>query len=297
MTDLWMPGAIKADVGDHAPTDKQYPAKAVAHITWDRNASAAKPADLVPFSDLKNYFTGSGKGMAPHILWNPFTGEFAQFYPADSRSKSVVDLAGGTRTNRAGRVVIQIEALFFPNCRVDGKVYPRLVDTPCKGWDELHAWVRSWGVPDVWPNGRPENCTRNEHNWETEAGWYPHKGVPENDHEDPLSWPAFPATPKPPVNKPVVSLVHLLEARRKDIPAPTGHTTHKAEVLLVEQALHTLGLLAKQYVDGSWGTKTDDAYNAYRRRKGYTGSAAEGDPGIESLTKLAKDARTFTAAH
>lgn len=192
MPDLWMPGATRADVGDHAPCDTQYPPKAIAHITWDRNATAASPADLVPYSNLKMYFTGPGRGVAPHILWDPFEGRFTQFYPANSRSKSVVDLAGGTRTNRAGKVVIQIEALFFPYCRYGGKVYPRLADTPCKGWDQLHAWVKSWGVPDAWPNGRPESATRNEQTWETRGGWYPHAGVPENDHGDPLSWPAFP---------------------------------------------------------------------------------------------------------
>lgn len=198
MPDLWVPGAIRADVGDHAPCDTQYPPKAIAHITWDRNATAAAPADLVPFANLKTYFTGDGVGMAPHILWCPFTGQFAQFYPADSRSKSVVDEPGGTRTNRAGRVVIQIEAVYFPYCRYGGQVYPRLIDTPCKGWDQLHAWVKSWGVPDAWPMGRPTDFTphRSESVWETQGGWYGHSQVPENDHQDPGSWPAF-STPLP----------------------------------------------------------------------------------------------------
>jgi hypothetical protein len=199
-----MPGATRLDIGDHAPTDGG-PAKAIAHITWDKNATAAKPIDLVPYENLRDYFSGGGKTVAPHILWDPFTGRFTQFVPANSRSKSLVDLAGGTRTNRAGSVVIQIEALFFPYCRAGKAVYPRLADTPCKGWDQLHAWLKSWGIPDAWPNGRPENCTRDEHTWETKAGYYPHKGTPENQHDDPLSWPAFPAAPKPsapPVTKP-----------------------------------------------------------------------------------------------
>lgn len=204
MADLWMPGAQKLDIGDHAPTDGG-PAKAIAHITWDKNATATNPVALVPYENLRSYFSGGGKAVAPHILWDPFTGRVCQFVPANSRSKSLVDLAGGTRTNRAGAVVIQVEALFFPYCRVNGVTYAQLDDTPCKGWSELHAWVKSWGVPDAWPNGRPENCTRDEHAWEAKAGWYPHKGVPENRHTDPLTWPAFPAAPKPatpPVAKP-----------------------------------------------------------------------------------------------
>src|SRR5436190_14602958 len=116
MPELWMPGATRLDIGDHAPTDGGGP-KASAHITWDRNASAAKPADLVPYSSLRSYFAGAGARVAPHILWDPFTGRFTQFVPANSRSKSLADAPGGTRTNRAGAVVIQIEALFFPYCR------------------------------------------------------------------------------------------------------------------------------------------------------------------------------------
>ncbi|MEV6979171.1 peptidoglycan-binding protein [Kitasatospora sp. NPDC093806] len=194
MADTWMPGAIRADLGDHAPYDPGFPAKAIAHITADTDkATAAHPIDLVPFANLKSFFTADGREKAPHILWDPFTGAFAQFFPADSRSKAVKDLDGGTRTNRAGKVVIQVEALFFPFCRLDGKVFAKLTDTPCKGWDKLHAWIRSWGVPDTWPMGRPTDFTphRSESVWETEGGWYAHAHVPENDHVDPGSWPPF----------------------------------------------------------------------------------------------------------
>lgn len=196
MADLWMPGATRLDIGDHAPTDGG-PAKAVPHITWDLNATALRPLDLVPYQRLSAYFTGTGRGLAPHLLWDPFTGRITQFVPATSRSKSLADQAGGTRTNRAGSVVLQIEALFFPYCQVNGRTYPRLVDTPCKGWPQINAWCRSWGVPDRWPNGDPAHAVRDERTWETEAGWYPHKGVPENDHDDPLSWPAFTGAPAP----------------------------------------------------------------------------------------------------
>ncbi|MEU3903330.1 hypothetical protein AB0F20_05875 [Streptomyces goshikiensis] len=197
MPDLWMPGATRLDVGDHAPTDGG-PAKAIAHITWDDNGTAAKPIPLEPYENLVGYFgrNDAGKKAAPHILWDPFVGRFTQFVPADSRSKSLADSAGGTRTNRAGSVVIQIETLFFPYCQWNGKTYARLVDTPCKGWPELLAWVRSWGVPDTWPMGRPTNfnSNRSEAIWASKGGWYAHAHVPENDHQDPGSWPAFDAS-------------------------------------------------------------------------------------------------------
>lgn len=99
--------------------------------------------------------------------------------------------------------------------------------------------------------------------------------------------------PSTPV-KPSVSVAHLNAARAKDIPAPTGHTTYKTEVDIVEEALVAEGLLEKRYADGSWGTKTDEAYNAFRRKVGYTGDAARGSVGLESLKKLAAR-RGFTA--
>jgi hypothetical protein len=194
MPKKWMPGAIKEDLGDHAPCDPAFPPKAIAHITADEDeATAAEPMDLVPFETLVSFFTHGGRGLAPHILWDPFNGTFAQFFPATSRSKGLEDLAGGTRTNRAGEVVVQVEALFFPHCRVNGTVFAELTDTPCKGWSELNAWVRSWGVKDTWPMGRPTDFTsdRSPGVWKSRGGWYAHAHVPENDHVDPGSWPEF----------------------------------------------------------------------------------------------------------
>ena len=295
MPDLWMPGATRLDLGDHAPTDGG-PAKAIAHITWDRNASAAKPQDLVPYENLRNYFAGGGKAVAPHILWDPFTGRATQFLPANSRSKSLVDQAGGTRTNRAGSVVIQVEALFFPYCRVGKTVYAKLADTPCQGWAELQAWVQSWGVPNRWPMGHPDGfkSRRSSTTWTSQSGWYAHGDVPENNHTDPGSWPAFvgtsttPAQPAP--AKPKVSLAHILYAARHDPAAAQGHASHKAEVLIVERALKAEGLIPGEYVDGSFGTKTLTAYARWQRSPaggGYTGADADGIPGEKSLKLLA----------
>ncbi|MET7975711.1 N-acetylmuramoyl-L-alanine amidase [Streptomyces mirabilis] len=94
-----------------------------------------------------------------------------------------------------------------------------------------------------------------------------------------------PGTPAP--AKPKVSLAHVVYAARHDPQAAQGHTSYRAEVLLVEKALHAEGLLATQYVDGSFGTKTVSAYAAWQKKCGYTGTAADGIPGQTSLTKLA----------
>ena len=100
--------------------------------------------------------------------------------------------------------------------------------------------------------------------------------------------PAGTATEETPA-KPKVSLTHVLAAARRDPAAAQGHTTYKAEVLLVERALRSAGLLAAAYVDGSFGTKTIDAYARWQRSPaggGYVGSDADGIPGKSSLTRL-----------
>ena len=279
MAELWMPGATRLDIGDHAPTDGG-PAKAIAHITWDRNASAAKPADLVPYENLRSYFSGGGAGVAPHILWDPFTGRFTQFVPANSRSKSLVDAPGGTRTNRAGSVVIQVEAVFFPYCRVGTKVYPRLVDTPCEGWADLQAWIHSWGVPNTWPMGRPVDFTphRSESVWETKAGWYGHSQVPENDHQDPGSWPDFVGTPTPvtPTYEPFPGAAFFTAGRRSPIIA----AMHKRLVAV------GCGRYQSDANADVWGSGDVASYAAWQRHLGYTGSAADGTPGATSWAKL-----------
>ncbi|MEU2339995.1 N-acetylmuramoyl-L-alanine amidase [Streptomyces sp. NPDC013172] len=90
--------------------------------------------------------------------------------------------------------------------------------------------------------------------------------------------------------KPKVSLAHVVYAAQHDPQAAQGHTTYKGEVLLVEKALQAEGLLAAQYVDGSFGTRTVGAYARWQRSAaggGFTGTAADGVPGKTSLKLLA----------
>jgi hypothetical protein len=283
----WMPEAEHYDLGDHAPTDAQYPPKVIAHATMDALASKAHPIPHVSFERLVAWFTGGGRSMAPHIVWDPFTGQFAQFYPASSRSKSVVDAPGGTRTNRAGRVVIQVEAVFFPYTLYGGKVYATLEDTPCKGWAALHAWIKSHNVPDEWPNGRPEDCTRDEHTWETEGGYYPHKGTPENNHTDPGTWPAFPAATAPKPKPPLPA--------RQPRPFPTGLRPGASNPSArgLQRALQATGWLSERVeLSDNYGPQTQAAVAGFNRKHhlnsaGVTTDSAIGKQGWKLLMTLA----------
>ncbi|QNR51973.1 hypothetical protein phiRKBJ001_31 [Streptomyces phage phiRKBJ001] len=92
-------------------------------------------------------------------------------------------------------------------------------------------------------------------------------------------------TPKP--SKPKVDLSRLVIAAKTDPDARQGHVTYMAGTNNVEAALVKEGLLGKTYAgDGSFGSVTIKAYAAWQRRLGYTGSDADGIPGMTSLKKL-----------
>lgn len=97
--------------------------------------------------------------------------------------------------------------------------------------------------------------------------------------------PAVAPMPKP---VPAVDLSALQKAASIDPGAAQGHVTagSAGSVLTVERSLVAERLLEAQWVDGSYGTKTKEAYAAWQRRCGYSGSGADGVPGRVSLTKL-----------
>jgi hypothetical protein len=100
------------------------------------------------------------------------------------------------------------------------------------------------------------------------------------------TWAGKAPTPAKPVT-PTVDLSQLVSAARRDPGARQGHQTYASGVRRVEAALKAEGLLAKAYSgDGSYGTTTVKAYAAWQRRCGYSGSAADGIPGKDSLRRL-----------
>jgi hypothetical protein len=281
MVDLWMPGATRHSLGNTGAMDGG-PARAVWHITSN--------AHDWTFANELGWFTGGGADVAPHLLWDPFTGAVAQMFPADSRSLSLQN-DGSVRTNRTGKYCIQIETVFTAGETVNGKKYATVRDTPCKGLDQIMAWLRSLGIADTWPGGPPTGFVRDTvslDTWLHQGGHYGHNQIPGNSHVDPGPMPnLFASAPAPkPAAKPTVSLSHIVYAARHDPPAAQGHTSYRAEVLLVEKALKAEGLLAGQYVDGSFGSLTVNAYARWQKRLGYSGSAADGVPGMTSLKKL-----------
>lgn len=191
MTNLWYPGAERHDVGNHGAMEGG-PARVTHHITSNANDWT--------FKNELGWFTGGGASVAPHLLADPFTGQVAQFFPADSRSLSLKN-AGSVRTNRTGKYNIQIEWVFTEGEVRGGKKYNSLKDTPLKPWPGILAWLRSLGIVDSWPGGVPVAFARDTvslDTWLHKGGHYGHNQVPGNDHVDPGPMPnLFGAKPTP----------------------------------------------------------------------------------------------------
>ncbi|MFI5649889.1 N-acetylmuramoyl-L-alanine amidase [Streptomyces anulatus] len=103
------------------------------------------------------------------------------------------------------------------------------------------------------------------------------------------SKPTTPAPPSPP-KAPVVDLSKLIAAARSN-PKAKGTPVTYPGVRIVEAALVDAGYLAKPLLDGHFGTSTVTAYSRWQKSKAggsYTGKAADGIPGKDSLTRLGK---------
>ncbi|WP_248511286.1 peptidoglycan-binding protein LysM [Streptomyces sp. D2-8] len=232
----------------------------------------------------------------PHLIYCPVTDRVGQFGPLHHSARALRN-DGSRRTNREGRVCIQIEVLGRAATPWTAGWNPR----DKAGWQQILTAIRSWDVPDLWPAGPavtyPDgSTTRSRSVWQSQGGHFGHCHVPGNDHGDPgaidtVKVMSARAQPRPGGRSRQVSLAHVVAAARKDPPGPDGHRTHPADVQTVENALVTEGLLEPRYADGSFGTKSIEAYAAWQRSEAggsYRGRDADGTPGHDSLTRLGK---------
>jgi hypothetical protein len=91
---------------------------------------------------------------------------------------------------------------------------------------------------------------------------------------------------RPGVQRTVVDLSRLVAAAQTD-PSKRGTPVSYPGTKTVEDALVAEGLLARSLADGHFGTGTRAAYALWQQRCGFTGAAADGVPGMESLKRLA----------
>ncbi|MBQ0852921.1 peptidoglycan-binding protein [Streptomyces sp. NPDC057621] len=235
------------------------------------------------------------KTAEPHLLYDPTTDRLGQFGPLNHSARALLN-DGSTRTNRVGKVCIQIEVL--------GRAAKPFTKTwePGPNYRAMMAAIRSWKIPDTFPAGRLATSAADATNrprsvWMSKGGHYGHANIPGNDHWDPGNIDRSALFEAAPVQKPdsggaptgpVVDLSNLVAAARRDPGLPQGGKTHKSDVLVVEKALVAEGLLPAQWADGSFGSRTVEAYAALQRRYGFSGAEANGIPGQTTLKKLGR---------
>jgi len=290
--EIWIKEAEKLGDGSigGAMDSPSAPGRAVWHTTESGHGDTS-------FKNVGQYLISIGA--EPHILYDPTTDRLGQYGPLNQSARALRN-DGITRTNRTGKVCVQIEVLARAGKPFTGYWKPG------PNFRALMRAIRSWGVPDVFPAGALASkyadsaAKRNRTTWATKGGHYGHCNIPGNDHWDPgniSKMALFAAAPKgsttPAPSKPTtptvktVDLSNVIAAARRDPGLKQGGTTHPADVRIVEAALKAEGLLSASYAaDGAYGSTTITAYKAWQRKCGYSGSAADGIPGKSSLERL-----------
>jgi hypothetical protein len=170
MPELWMPGVLRMPGRGRA-----FAGTAGHYANWHstENDRTAKASDLARYLVQMHYES--------HLVWNPWTGEIVQTLPANTAGS--VLKSGNTK----GSVNIGVEAIGRAGV-VGHRPY---FDSPMKGFDRIIAWMRSWGIPNVWPAGGPLPFPQSAgFNNPQRAKWgpsghYGHSQWPGNDHGDP----------------------------------------------------------------------------------------------------------------
>lgn len=192
MSTVWIPGAER--LGDGSIGGAMDKPDAPARVVWHTTESGAGNA---AFDSVAKYLIA--EAFEPHILYDPTTDRIGQFGPLNESARALQN-DGSTRTNRVGKVCVQIEVLAKAGTPFTGYWKPG------KNFKALMAAIRSWGVPDVFPMGAladhyaDSDAKRTRDVWLTKGGHYGHCNIPGNSHWDPglIDTKAlFAAAPKP----------------------------------------------------------------------------------------------------
>lgn len=195
MGTLWVPGARRVAPSSPGGTiTSTAPPRVVWHTTEAPSGKAGMMATMIRV--LKD------KGAEPQLLWDPVTDELVQFMPLNSSGRALKN-DGATRSNRVGKVCIQIEVIAYAKTPFTGYWKPG------PNYRAMMAAIRSHGIPDIFPMGNPPkypgDSRRDRDIWLKRGGHYCHANVPGNDHGDPgaISPPAlFEAAPTKSIPRP-----------------------------------------------------------------------------------------------
>jgi nucleoid-associated protein YgaU len=163
MPDMFLPGAKhRLAQMDGGAVSGRLP-RVVWHSTENDPANTFA-ATIAAFLDSKNF--------SVHLVWNPVSGNVVQAIPANRYGRGLQEF--GFPTNTEGNPCIQIEVVGFA-------AHP-FTNGPCRGLGRIMDWLRSFGIPDVFPSGVAG--PRDRQTWQR-AGHFTHAVTPDNDHTDP----------------------------------------------------------------------------------------------------------------
>lgn len=152
------------------------PPRAVWHTT-------ESPAGASYFSSVGAYLIRVAS--EPQVIYDPVSDKLGQYGPLN-RSGRALQNDGSRRTNREGKVCIQVEVLGRASSPWTNGFDP----AKKPNFRKLLAAMRAWGIPDVWPAGKPvakssSSMPRSRSTWQSKGGHYGHCHVPGNSHWDP----------------------------------------------------------------------------------------------------------------
>lgn len=213
MPDMFLPGATHRLARiDGGAVSGRLP-RVVWHST-ENDPTKTAAASIAAFLDRLNF--------SVHLVWNPVSGTVVQAIPANRYGRGLQEF--GFPTNTEGNPCIQIEVVGFA-------AHP-FTNGPCHGLGGIMKWLRSFGIPDVFPSGVSGN--RDRHTWQR-AGHFTHAVTPDNDHTDPG----------------LINPRKLFAAGRPVHPGPGGDGNGHAHPYVVEQGDTLFSIAASQLGDGS----------------------------------------------
>lgn len=278
MGTVWIAGAER--LGDGSIGGAMDSPTKPGRVVWHTTESGAGNAS---FNAVGAYLRSIGA--EPHILYDPTTDRIGQFGPLNASARALRN-DGSTRTNRTGKVCIQIEIL--------GRAASPFTAywKPGKNFRALMAAIRSWGVPDTFPMGTPAKTSaasrRDRNVWLASGGHYGHCNVPGNDHWDPgaISTSALfaaapsglPSTPKPPA-----------PPAYQPFPGADFFKRSPRSAIITAMGKRLVANGCGRYKSGpgpQWTAVDKASYAAWQRKCGHAGTSADGWPGKSTWDKL-----------
>ena len=261
-------------------------------VVWHTTES---PSGAAYFASVAAYLIRVAS--EPQVIYDPVSDRIGQFGPLTQSARALQN-DGRRRTNREGRVCIQVEVLGRASAPWTKGFDP--ADKP--NFQKLIAANRAHGVPDVWPAGKPKATatevaatTRNRTTWQTKGGNYGHGNVPGNDHWDPGAIntdivPGKPtAAPKPP------STPSPTRPSYEPFPGAAFFHAGRHSPLVTAMGRRLVAEGCGRYANGpgpNWTNADRNSYAAWQRKYskanhlGWTDAECDGIPGKKSWDAL-----------